>query len=81
MRWLATLLTRHDNGAVKDRGTNPHPGPFRIPSVDSELAGILVAIGFIVMGVVALPIVKWFLLGAIAVGVSVTLLFRCTRKK
>ncbi len=66
---------------MKSRGANPHPGPFRIPPVDSELAGILVAIGFVVMGVVALPIAKWFLLAALALGVSVALLFRFVRKQ
>lgn len=47
---------------------DPHPGPFRIPQVDAEFAGILVALGFVVMGIVAIPIVKWFLLGALVLG-------------
>ncbi len=53
---------------MKQHQTNPHPGPFRIPRVDAEIAGILVAVGFVVMGVVAIPIVKWFLLGAVVLG-------------
>ncbi len=53
---------------MKQHSTNPHPGPFRIPHVDAEIAGILVAIGFVVMGVVAIPIAKWFLLGALVFG-------------
>ena len=53
---------------MKQHQVEPHPGPFRIPRVDAEIAGILVAIGFIVMGVVAIPIVKWFLLGAVVLG-------------
>ena len=52
----------------KNHATQPHPGPFRIPQVDAEVAGILVAIGFVAMGVVALPIAKWFLLAAILLG-------------
>jgi hypothetical protein len=47
---------------------------------DAELAGFIVAIGFIVMGVVGIPIVKWFLLGAILLGGGVALLLRFSRK-
>jgi len=53
---------------MKQRQTDPHPGPFRIPRVDAEFAGILIAVGFVIMGVVAIPIVKWFVLGALALG-------------
>lgn len=53
---------------MKQHQTDPHPGPFRIPRVDSEFAGILVAIGFVIMGVVAIPIAKWFVLGALVLG-------------
>ncbi len=53
---------------MKQHQTSQHPGPFRIPRVDAEFAGILVAVGFVVMGVVAIPIVKWFLLGALLLG-------------
>ena len=53
---------------MQQHKTDPHPGPFRIPQVDSEFAGILVGLGFVVMGVVAIPIVKWFLFGALLVG-------------
>lgn len=53
---------------MKQHQVEPHPGPFRIPRVDAEIAGILVAVGFVVMGVVAIPIAKWFLLGAVVLG-------------
>jgi len=43
---------------------------------DSELAGFIVALGFVVMGVVGIPIVKFFLLGAILLGGGVALLLR-----
>ncbi len=66
---------------MKNRNGNPHPGPFRIPPVDVEFAGILVAIGFVVMGLVALPIAKWFLLCALALGVGVAVLLRILRKE
>jgi NhaP-type Na+/H+ or K+/H+ antiporter len=39
--------------------------------VDSELAGILVAVGFFVMGFVSVPIAKGFLLGAFLVGTGI----------
>ena len=65
---------------MKDRESKPHPGPFRIPQVDSESAGILIAIGFVVMGLVALPIAKWFFLSAIAIGVAFALLLHFVRK-
>jgi len=66
---------------VKNREGKPHPGPFRIPHVDSGFAGILVAIGFVLMGVVALPIGKWFLLSALALGLAVALLLHYVRKQ
>jgi hypothetical protein len=48
--------------------------------VDSEFAGILVAVGFLVMGAVGLDIGRWFVLGAVGLGVAVALLLRLTRK-
>jgi hypothetical protein len=38
--------------------------------VDGEFGGILVAGGFVVLGLVGLPIAKWFLLGALLLGGS-----------
>jgi mannose/fructose/N-acetylgalactosamine-specific phosphotransferase system component IIC len=57
-----------------------HPGPWRVIPVDSEFAGLLVAVGFIVMGFVSVPIAKWFLLGALVVGVVVALVLPFVRK-
>jgi hypothetical protein len=48
--------------------------------VDSEVAGILVAIGFVVMAVVGIPLARWFVLGAALLGIPVALLLRFTRK-
>ncbi len=59
---------------------NPHPGPFRTMKVDAEVAGILVAIGFFVMGFVSVPIAKGFLLGAFAVGIAVAVVLGLIRK-
>ena len=57
-----------------------HPGPFRIPQIDSEFAGIIVAVSFVILGLVAFPFAKWFLLGALALGIVVVVMFRCLRK-
>jgi hypothetical protein len=59
----------------------PHPGLWRVMQVDSEFVGLLVAVGFLVMGLVSMPIARWFVLGAIALGVVVALLLRFTPKK
>jgi hypothetical protein len=48
--------------------------------VDSEFAGLLVAVGFLVMGAIGLDIGKWFILGALLLGVGVALLLRFTRR-
>jgi hypothetical protein len=48
----------------------------RFMPVDAEFAGIIVAIGFVVMGVVGIPIVKWFLLAAVLLGAAVALLLQ-----
>jgi hypothetical protein len=66
---------------MKDRDARTHPGPFRIMQVDSEIAGLLVAVGFLVMGFVSMPIAAGFVLGAIALGVVVALLLRFTPGK
>jgi hypothetical protein len=65
---------------MKDRDASKHPGPFRIMQVDSEIAGLLVAVGFLVMGFVSMPIATGFVLGSITLGVVVALLLRFTPK-
>jgi len=49
--------------------------------VDAESAGILVAVAFLVLGLVGLPIVKWFFLGTLVVGGVVAWLLRRSRKE
>ena len=66
---------------MKDHGANRHSGPFRVMKVDSEFAGLLVAAGFLVMGLVSMPIATGFVLGAIMLGVVVALLLRFTPEK
>ena len=65
---------------MKNRDANRHPGIMRVMKVDSEFAGILVAVGFLAMGAVGLDIGRWFVLGALGLGVAVALLLRFTRK-
>jgi hypothetical protein len=64
---------------MKRHETKPHPGPFRFVRVDAEFIGLVVALGFVVMGVVSIPIAKWFLLGALLLGAGVALLLRLVR--
>jgi len=49
--------------------------------VDSEFAGILVAVGFLVLGLVSMPVATGFVLGSIALGVVVALLLHFTPKE
>jgi hypothetical protein len=66
---------------MKDRDASRHPGPFRIMQVDSEIAGLLVAVGFVVMGFVSMPIATGFVLGATALGLIIALVLRFAPKK
>lgn len=65
---------------MKNRDANRHSGVMRVMKVDSEFAGLLVAVGFLVMGAVGLDIGKWFVMGALVLGVFVALLLRLTRR-
>ncbi len=62
--------------AMEDHGSPKHPGPWRVMKVDSEFAGLLVAVGFLVLGLVSMPMATGFVLGAIALGAVVALLLR-----
>ena len=66
---------------MKDHDANRHPGPWRVMRVDSEFAGLLVAVGFLVLGLVSMPIATGFVIGAIALGVVVALLLRLTPRR
>jgi hypothetical protein len=61
---------------MKQHDTERHPGPWRVMKVDSEFAGLLLAVAFLVMGAVGLDIGKYFVLGALVLGVGVALLLR-----
>lgn len=65
---------------MKNRDASRHPGPWRVMKVDSEFAGLLLAVAFLVMGAVGLDIGKWFVLGALVLGVGVAVLLRLIRK-
>lgn len=49
-------------------------------SVDSETAGILVAVGFLAMGLVSISVVRWFALGCLALGAAFAVLLRFAPK-
>ena len=65
---------------MKAHNSAKHPGPWQFMRVDSELAGVLIALGFIVMAFVSMPLAAWFVGGAILIGVLVALLLRITRR-
>jgi hypothetical protein len=65
---------------MEHRERKRHPRVMRFMQVDSELAGILIACGFVLMGLVSLPIAKWFFMGALSLGVLIALFFRLMRK-
>jgi hypothetical protein len=66
---------------MEDHDAKRHPGPWRVMRVDSEFAGILLAVGFLVMGLVSMPVGTGFVLGSITLGVVVALLLRFTPRK
>jgi hypothetical protein len=66
---------------MEDHDAKRHPGPWRVMRVDSEFAGILLAVGFLVMGLVSMPVGTGFVLGSITLGVVVALLLRFIPKK
>jgi len=51
----------------------------RFLRVDAEFIGLVIAVGFVVMGLIGLPVAKWFLLGALLLGAGVALLLRLIR--
>lgn len=63
---------------MKNHDTAKHPGPWRFMRVDAGIAGILIAIAFLLMGFVSMPVAAWFMLGAIALGLVFALLLRFT---
>jgi hypothetical protein len=66
---------------MRELSPKPHPGPFRVMKVDAGSAGILVAIGFFVMGFVSVPIAKGFLIGASLLGIGVAGVLWVIRKR
>ncbi|MBV8891073.1 MAG: hypothetical protein JO266_03700 [Acidobacteria bacterium] len=59
----------------------PHPGLWRVMQVDSGVAGIIIAAGFVALGLVSMPtLAPLFLFGAVSLGLAVALLLRFTNK-
>lgn len=65
---------------MKTHETAKHPGPWQFMQVDSEFAGVLIALGFLVMAFVSMPLAAWFVGGAILIGVLVALALRLLRR-
>ena len=65
---------------MKTHETRKHPGPWQFMRVDSELAGVLIALGFVIMAFVSMPLAAWFVGGAILIGVVVALVLSRVRK-
>jgi hypothetical protein len=65
---------------MRTHDSERHPGPWRVMRVDSEFAGLLVAAGFLLMGIVSFPIATWFVVGTLLLGGGVALLLRFNRK-
>lgn len=66
---------------MKHRWSESHPCPWRgIRVMDPSIGGILIAIGFVVLGFLGLPIFKYFFLGAVVLGTADALLLRFTGK-
>ena len=58
-----------------------HPGPWRVMGADSEFAGLLVAVGFLVMGFVSMPLAAAFVLGGVMMGVIVALILHSSSRQ
>jgi hypothetical protein len=49
--------------------------------VDSGLAGMIIAVGFMVMGIVGVPIAKWFLIAGIMLGIGIAVVLRWWKRQ
>jgi UDP-N-acetylmuramyl pentapeptide phosphotransferase/UDP-N-acetylglucosamine-1-phosphate transferase len=63
-----------------DGGSRWHPGIsiHKIPV--AGVGGLIFAVGIVVLALVGLPIAKWFLVGAVILGVGVVGILRLVRK-
>lgn len=64
---------------MQDHDEKRHPGPWRVMRVDTGFAGIMIALAFVVLGLIGNPVMKWFLSGALVLGALVFLLLRHRR--
>ena len=53
----------------------------RFMGIGGGVAAIMVTVGFVILGLVGLPTAKFFLLGAIPVGIVVAVLLHFLKKK
>ena len=64
----------------EDSGSHWHPGitMHKIPVFG--VGGLIFAIGIVVVALIGLPIAKWFLAGAVVLGILVALILRGVRR-
>jgi len=62
---------------MKNYDAPKHPGPWRIMRGNAGFAGIIVAVGFLLMGLVTMPVL---ILAAVPLGVAVALFLHFTSK-
>ena len=66
---------------MKDHDTPRHPGPFQVMGMGGWSAAIMVVFSYVALGLVDLPVAKFFLLGAVLLGAGVAILLRISRGK
>ena len=49
--------------------------------IDSGFPGLILAVGFVIMGIVGVPIAKWFVIAGVGLGIAVAVLLRFLRKR
>jgi len=64
-----------------EEGVSRHPGItiHKMP-VAGSVGGFIFAVGIVVLAVVGLPFAKWFLLGAMILGIGVVAILRFVRR-
>ncbi len=68
------------NKAMRD-DEKPHPGPWRVMQVNPGLVGVVIAAGFLILGLVSMPsLAPIFLLGALPAGLVVAFFLYLTKR-
>jgi hypothetical protein len=67
-------MKRQEDGGGRHPGITMHKIPV------AGVGGFIFAVGIVVLALLGLPIAKWFLLGAVVLGVGVVCMLRLFRK-